>query len=265
MPHYKPFVIALKQKYDLEAEELKPNGWKYCGGNENGPKGAYRDDFRKHFGHYNFPSPVEMCVCDVEIHYNCYICNQDEEYCRTLKNKEKFPHIDGYPALILGSCCITEYTGLKMQLECYKCGEPHRRNKNTENLCAECGRKQKAEKEKEEREKIKEMKKELKMLQEKEQEWVKDKKMYERRLQQKETELANVPTIYKKNEELLTRCVNLENEVRVLKNTSNQKTCLDSPRPSPQTQKTCLDCPKPSPQYKRCYDCNAKHAAKYKS
>ena len=106
------FIEGLKN-YGLSYEEIKANGWKYCGG-----------DWGSHLNYYHLmfspseptlPHAIE-CVCGHPIVKNGYICDGKEE---------KF--------LVLGSCCIKKFIGGRT---CEKCGENHKRHKS--NICKWC-------------------------------------------------------------------------------------------------------------------------------
>jgi len=112
MPQFDKFVKGLKDKYDLEYQDVKSN-WKYCGGNKTK---RHKNYFKLLYPEYDFPTYDSTCVCGHCIIENCYIT-------------------DGKEFLILGNCCIKAFLE-KSGRTCELCGEPHKNRKV--NKCNNC-------------------------------------------------------------------------------------------------------------------------------
>ena len=104
----------LKEKHNISFEKFE-NDYYYCGGDYQ-PKLNY---FYQIFKHYDCPEKEQICLCNTNIKRNCYVYNKETK------------HI-----LILGSCCIKNFTKNGINKTCEKCNEQHKNIKD--NICNNC-------------------------------------------------------------------------------------------------------------------------------
>lgn len=111
----------LRVKYKLTLEDM--SHYVYCGSdNKNGP--VYFQDVFK--GRINPPQRESECVCETPIQYNFYIRDWRKPASQT----------DRREILVIGSCCIKQFTTTGIKRTCIVCAAPHQRKKTL--VCHAC-------------------------------------------------------------------------------------------------------------------------------
>jgi hypothetical protein len=117
---HKKFLKGLREKYELTANDLVEQEYKYAGGTldvSNPQHFRYWEMILRQKPNLKKPSYQRKCICDHEIINNCYIINKEDNI------------------LVLGNCCIKKFVE-KSKRTCGWCGKEHRNRKY--NLCNEC-------------------------------------------------------------------------------------------------------------------------------
>ena len=112
------FRNGLKEKHDLEIEDLQDGKWVYAGGNTE----QHLSYFMMVYGdEYDYGAREDYCLCGLRISINsCYIYNKEDD-----------------DWIIMGNCCIHRFLPKgSAGRTCGKCGNSHRNRKN--NICHSC-------------------------------------------------------------------------------------------------------------------------------
>ena len=103
---YRQFIIGLAEKHGLALDDL--DDYVYAGGGSPKYGLSY---FRLKCPGESLPPHQDVCVCNKDIIYNCYI--------------RKYNDDGSHHTLVLGNCCIKRFVPTSGR-NCGDCGAPHR-------------------------------------------------------------------------------------------------------------------------------------------